>query len=126
MVAKLPEQIISSPTQQKVGKGEQKMNSKMKLALLEELLQNDIDFECIMDDNGEVDYDLITLIVGNDVPLRHYSKIYYDMADGSRYVDKWEVAHQVVSNHIKMMDEFYENEDEILSNDIQQMIGKGE
>lgn len=115
----------TSPIQQKVGKGEQKMNNKAKLALLEELLQDNTDFECIMKDNGEVDYDLIALLIGNDVPFRHYSRA-YDNAYEGRYVDKWEVAHQVVSNHIKMMDEFYENEDEILSNDIQQKESKGE
>lgn len=101
------------------------MNNKTKLALLEELLQDNTDFECIMDDNGEVDYDLIALLVGNDVPLRHYSRAYDNAYRGS-YVDKWKVAHRVVSIHNRMMDKFYENEDEILSNHIQQKEGKGE
>lgn len=88
------------------------MNSKVKLALLEKLLQDNIDFECIMDDNGEVDYDLIVLLVGNDIPFRHYSRA-YDNAYKGGYVDKWKVAYRVVSNHNKMMNEFYENEEKI-------------
>lgn len=86
------------------------MNSKVKLALLEKLLQDNTDFECIMDDSGEVDYDLIALLVENDTPFRHYSRAYDNACKGG-YVDKWKIAHQVVSIHNKMMDEFYENEE---------------
>ena len=85
----------------------------MKLRLLERFLESNSEFECLMNDDGRVDYNIVAEIC-DDVPFRRYKRAYEGAINNDGYVDKRSLARKVAFRHSEYMLYFLTHEDEII------------